>query len=120
MKGTITIEIDTDRLESLRDEHLAALWHVTQANPAPIDDRQAGQLTEHVGRAIIARFLRRTPPLLWVHQGHHADWVELQAAKDGTSAAPLYSAPPESSTRVDRDEGLPWDDSGDETAEGPR
>lgn len=120
MKAAITIEVDTDRLEGLRDEYLAALWYVTQANPAPIEDRQAGQLAEHVGRAIITRFLKSTPPLLWDHQGKHADWCELQKAKEEASGAPRYSAPPESFTRVGRDEALPWDDPDTDTGEEAR
>ena len=31
---TISFEVDSDRLGSYADEHLAQLWHIGQANPA--------------------------------------------------------------------------------------
>lgn len=76
MKHEITITIDTTpgALENATDAHLAALWHVTQANPAPLDCKEAGELAEHVGREIIRRFVMNTPPALWAHQGNHAYW----------------------------------------------
>lgn len=74
MKTQITIEIDTDALTNLTDSYLAALWHATQANPAPIEDQTAGEVAEQVGREIIRRFLTNTPPELWAHQGRHAYW----------------------------------------------
>ena len=77
MKTTITFEIDSSSLPNVTDAYLAALWHVTQANPAPLGDRVAGDVAERVGREIIRRFLATTPPLLWDHQGRHADWHAL-------------------------------------------
>lgn len=77
MKTVISIEIDTDCLANVTDQHLAQLWHVTQANPAPMEDRAAGDVTEHVGREIIRRFLANTPPDLWNHQGWHAEFCQL-------------------------------------------
>lgn len=77
MKTTITFTVDTDTLPSLTDEYLAALWHVAQANPVPIEDRAAGQVAEAIGREIIRRFLANTPPLLWNHQGRHAGFCKL-------------------------------------------
>jgi hypothetical protein len=71
MPSNITIEIDEDRLSSYSDQHLAACWHVAQANPAPIEDLAAGELAERVGREIIKRWLRSTSPELWHHQGRH-------------------------------------------------
>lgn len=65
----IPIKIDPDRLEHYSDEHLAALWYVTQANPAPIGDPRASQIAEHVAREIVARWIRSTPIPLW---NHHA------------------------------------------------
>lgn len=81
MKTSITIDIDTDGLASVTDSHLAALWHVGQANPAPITDRSAGQLAELIGREIIRRWLDRTGAELWAHQGAHAylPWREQEA-----------------------------------------
>ena len=81
MKTSITIEIDSNHLAYLTDASLASLWHVTQANPAPLEDRAAGDVTEHVGREIIRRFLANTPPELWAHQGRHADWHKLMIMK---------------------------------------
>jgi hypothetical protein len=78
MKTNITIEIDTHRLADFNDQHLATLWHVAQANPAPISDRAAGEIAEAIGREIIARWLRTVPPELWHHQGRHHFWDILQ------------------------------------------
>lgn len=83
MKIDITISVDTDVLTNLTDGYLAALWHVAQANPAPIEDRTAERVAEAIGREIIRRFLANTPPLLWEHQGGHADWAKLHLQQDG-------------------------------------
>lgn len=83
MKHPITIEIDTDNLTGFSDQHLAALWHVAQANPAPIEERAPGEVAEAVGREIIRRFLAATPPYLWAHQGRHAASCELQKVREG-------------------------------------
>lgn len=78
MKKVVTIEIDTDRISHLSDSYIASLWHIAQANPAdPFKDREAGRLAEMIGREIISRFLRRTPPELWHHQGGHYDWATV-------------------------------------------
>ena len=90
MKVDITITIDTDALQTLDDAYLACLWHVAQANPAPIQDDAAGYVAEAVGREIITRFLANSPPPLWWHQGKHAsacaltDLVESQKTALGT------------------------------------
>ena len=62
MKTSITFDIDTDRLRDFTDRHIADLWHVAQANPAPLEDRDAGELVELIGREIIRRWLTSTPP----------------------------------------------------------
>ena len=82
MKTTITFEIDTDRLAGYTDEHLAELWYIAQANPKPIEDRDASDLAEHIGREIIRRWIRETPLPLWNHQGRHAPRMELAALRD--------------------------------------
>ena len=87
MKTQITIDIDTDALTNLTDSYLATLWHVTQANPAPIEDEAAGDVAEQVGREIIRRFLANTPPTLWAHQGRHAHWHAWMVAKGVLPAA---------------------------------
>jgi hypothetical protein len=86
MKATIAFNIDTDSLQGYNDDHLAQLWHIGQANPAPIQDRAAGELAEKIGREIIRRWLGGVPPALWSHQGHHADWCVLHkvGANPGT------------------------------------
>ena len=73
----ITIEFDDGALTKYSDEHLAMLWHVAQANPAPHGDRAAGDAVEHIGREIIRRWLRTTPPSLWHHQGQSYYWKHL-------------------------------------------
>jgi hypothetical protein len=68
-KHQITVEVDEGRPGSYQDAHLAMLWHLAQANPAPHGDRAAGELAERIGREIIRRWLQATPPELWRHQG---------------------------------------------------
>lgn len=77
MKVAITFNIDSDELPSFSDQHLASLWHIAQANPVPISDRDAGAIAEHIGREIIKRWLMAAPPQLWRHQGEHYYWYEL-------------------------------------------
>lgn len=77
MKTTISFEIDSDRLQGYTDEYLAELWYITQANPADITDRDAGDIAEHIGREIIRRWIRGTLVPLWNHQGRHALQHEL-------------------------------------------
>lgn len=76
----ITFEVDADKLPHYSDQHLAALWHVSQANPAPFGDRKACDFAEQVGREIIRRFVLQTGPELWNHQGRH---VETKQRMDG-------------------------------------
>lgn len=78
MKHKITIELDTERLSTLTDQALANAWHIAQANPAPMEDRDACELAEHIGREIISRWLTKTPPELWSRQGTHHFWHILQ------------------------------------------
>jgi len=85
-KHIVSIAIDTYDLAGITDRHLASLWHVAQANPADISDPAAGEIAEAIGREIIRRFLSTTPPELWAHQGRHASWCELQAAREAKSS----------------------------------
>lgn len=71
MQHQVTFDIDTNKLQSYSDEHLSSLWHIAQANPAPIDDARAGDLAETIGREIIRRWLRWAGAPLWNHQGRH-------------------------------------------------
>lgn len=81
-KTEITIEIDGGMLRRYSDEHLAALWHVAQVNPAPITDGRAGEIAEAIGREIIRRWLVNTEPALWHHQGsHHAQMALTEFAR---------------------------------------
>jgi len=68
----ITFEIDAATLPHTTDSYLAQLWHIAQANPAPMGDAQACEFAEQVGREIVRRWLAETPPDLWSHQGRHA------------------------------------------------
>ncbi|RYF02353.1 MAG: hypothetical protein EOO32_00075 [Comamonadaceae bacterium] len=77
---TITFKVHHDRLQGYTDEHLASLWHIAQANPAPYGDRDACDFAEQVGREIIRRFVAQTGPELWNHQGRHATRVQAEAA----------------------------------------
>lgn len=81
MKASITFEIDTQALSGYTDRCVSQLWHIVQANPAPIESRQAAELAELVGREIIRRFLLATEPELYAHQGHHPYWAELHLKK---------------------------------------
>lgn len=67
MKHTVTVEIDTDRLGSLTDEYLAALWAVAQTNPVPYDDPDAGRLATRIGDEIVRRWLESTPIEMYNH-----------------------------------------------------
>ena len=69
---TIAFELDTAVLSSKTDSHLAQLWHIAQANPAPFGDVPACEFAEAVGREIIARWMATTSIELWTHQGRHA------------------------------------------------
>lgn len=77
MKHQVTIEIDDERLSGYTEDHLAALWHVAQANPAPYSDSEAGALVERIGREIIRRWLKQAGAPLWNHQGRDHYWHAL-------------------------------------------
>ena len=81
MSTEITISIDKDRLRSYTDSFLAVAWHVAQANPAPIEDRDAGELAEFIGREIVSRWLSTVEPELWNRQGTHY-WVARKLAAE--------------------------------------
>jgi hypothetical protein len=84
----VTFDIDPARLGSFTDSHLAALWHVSQANPAPHGDREAGELAAAVGCEILRRWLAATPPELYAHQaGDHAVKRLHTAGADPTGTA---------------------------------
>lgn len=90
MKTRISFDLDTTQLDGYTDQHLAALWHISQANPAPFGDRVACQVPEYISREIVRRFLQRTPPELWTHQvGHVAIALKLSATshEGGTASA---------------------------------
>lgn len=86
MKVTVSIEIDTDQISTYRDSYIASLWHVAQANPVDgMEHPEPGRLAEAIGREIIRRFLRATPPELYNHQGHHFDWARHALKKADTA-----------------------------------
>jgi hypothetical protein len=74
---TITIEVDPAALSRHTDVRLAMLWHLAQANPVPHGTRSAGELVEFIGREIVRRWLARTGPELWRHQGRDYYWMHL-------------------------------------------
>ncbi len=77
MKITISIDIDTGKLRTFTNEHLSDLWHVAQANPAPISDMTAGELADEIGREIIRRWLKENPGNMYHHMGSHGYWSIL-------------------------------------------
>lgn len=86
MKAEITINIDTEALRGVTEQHLACLWAAAQANSAPMDAPQAGEVAEAVGREIIRRFVAAVGLPLWNHQGRHAYAMALHKLgkwKDG-------------------------------------
>jgi hypothetical protein len=72
MKAEVTFKIDSGKLSQYTDEYLASLWYIAQANPAPIENMEAGAIAEHIGREIISRWVRSTGVPLWNHQGRHS------------------------------------------------
>lgn len=110
MKHTVTVVIDTDTLRTLEDSQIAALWAVSQVNPAPRHDYDACRLVRDLSQEIVRRWLERAPQLqyeqtadgyLWDtlrRNGHwpgptHDTWVyepgkaEREAAEDEARAA---------------------------------
>lgn len=85
MNYTFTTDVDLapHALASYTDEFLAYLWHAAQFNSAPIEDDQAGWVTEQVGREIIRRWLASVPPSLWKHQGRDAVAEQLRRLRQG-------------------------------------
>ena len=81
MKATVTIAIDTDSLQSLSDQYLAATWYVVQMNPAPLGDQAASRLAAAMTKEICRRFLERTPPLMNAHSPGDAEWHALMVEK---------------------------------------
>ncbi|MBK6716560.1 MAG: hypothetical protein IPG57_16105 [Burkholderiales bacterium] len=73
----VTFDIDPAGLASVTDSHLAALWHIGQANPAPHGDRQAGELAGAVGSEIVRRWLGTVQPELHAHQPGDHHWKTL-------------------------------------------
>ena len=78
MKTSVTFDIDTDALDGYTDDHLASLWHVAQANPAPISNKDASQLAGAIGFEIVKRWLKDVPAPLYHHQQSHHYWSLLQ------------------------------------------
>ena len=76
-KVTIAIDFDLAALSRVPDAHLAMLWHVAQANPAPHGDEQAGELVAKVGHEIIRRWLAGTQPEMYHHQERSYYWTNL-------------------------------------------
>ncbi|MGY0197691.1 hypothetical protein ACWA7J_21715 [Leptothrix sp. BB-4] len=73
----VTFDINPETLGSVTDSHLAGLWHVSQANPAPHGDRQAGELAMLISVEIVRRWLSTTGPELFAHQAADHYWQTL-------------------------------------------
>lgn len=86
----VTVTFDWNDLPRCTDQYLMLAWHMSQANPAPYGDKDAGQFTEHVAREIVRRWLRTVEPELWHHQGSHHDNQNLTrlAKFDGETWVP--------------------------------
>jgi len=99
----ITIDIDDAKLVSYADEFLAVCWHLAQHNPAEFGDAMAGDLTEHIGREIVRRWLAGVRPELWHHQGRHhpQKWLsKLATYEPGEGYNPAARAGDPESTRA--------------------
>ena len=74
---TFTVDISYG-LDSYSDAYIAQLWHIAQANPAPIGDKDACELVKKIGTEIIRRWLSNTPAELYHHQPENHFWKTLQ------------------------------------------
>lgn len=77
MNATITLTVNTDHLSSITDHHLHALWHAAQASPAPMHDRDAGELVQAITFEIVRRWLKDAPVELYRHQPTNHYWHTL-------------------------------------------
>ncbi|MFI7467518.1 hypothetical protein [Nonomuraea sp. NPDC049646] len=73
----ISIRITTSGLGRTTDSYLAMLWHAIQATPPDFEHDAVGQVTEHIGREIIRRWLLTVTPEMWRQQGHQSHWKAL-------------------------------------------
>lgn len=80
-KVAVTVEFDLEQLRSYEDGYLALLWHVCQANPAPVGDRAACGAVEALKLEIVRRWLKVAPVDLYNHQWRHAADQTLQEAR---------------------------------------
>lgn len=78
MKTTITLNIDTADLSNLEDSQIHALWHVSQLNPAPMGDKDAGLLVRDLTEEIVSRWLKLAPAELHAHGVRDHQWSTLQ------------------------------------------
>lgn len=80
-KVTVPIEIDSAEIARYSDQHLALLWHVAQANPAPYGDWRAAELVKDIGSEIIRRWLGKIPAEMYHHQSaDHAKAIRMRTA----------------------------------------
>lgn len=73
----VTFEIDPSGLPHIADSHLHAMWHVAQANPAPVGDREAGRLVAAITAEIVRRWLQAAPVDLHHHRPEDSHWRTL-------------------------------------------
>ncbi|MFM2059033.1 MAG: hypothetical protein RLY71_3418 [Pseudomonadota bacterium] len=103
MKTAITFTVDTDTLRGVTDSHLHALWHIAQANPAPMHDRDACALVGDLSAEIVRRWLLGAPVELYQHQATHHHWHTL--VQHGNWRGPGGTWLPHDSTSRD---GITW------------
>jgi hypothetical protein len=99
----VTFDINTDALASVTDSHLSALWHVSQANPAPHGDRVAGELAGAIGAEIVRRWLADVRPELYAHQPGDHHWQTL--VRHGAWTGPGSTWQPRAADLVNVDGG---------------
>lgn len=75
---SITVTFNLDHLNGYTDEHVATLWYVAQANPAPHGDPLAGDIAEKLGYEIIRRWLSKAEPEMYKHKAQDHYWEQLR------------------------------------------
>lgn len=78
MKTALLLSIDTASLSTLEDSCIHALWHVSQLNPAPLGDKDAGTLVAALTFEILTRWLRSAPTEMHAHTVRDHDRATLQ------------------------------------------
>jgi hypothetical protein len=79
---TLTLDLDVNALHGYTDEHLAAIWHATQATPASYGDRIAAEVVKKLTFEIVRRWLTKAPIELYRHQpDSHENMIRSAVAR---------------------------------------